>query len=220
MEPTGGKRRCWRTRARRCVYREYPLPHAVDPGFLAELGALDPGCPRSAGNGGLTKGERHGGDGLVGVLRGGGRRASRHAARALLRAIRRGARRRAVRGRPRLWHRPRHRRAPETRLDRAGDRRGRPRRSIAFGDARTCLPTRSDRLRAVRSSFQEAAWPDADLVNSSFALPFCPPEGLPRALAADRALAPRRGQIQRASLRRPRRLVRRGRDDVSDARAG
>jgi SAM-dependent methyltransferase len=37
----------------------------------------------------------------------------------------------------------------------------------------------SDRLRAVRSSFQEAAWPDADLVNSSFALPFCPPTAFP-----------------------------------------
>lgn len=37
----------------------------------------------------------------------------------------------------------------------------------------------SDRLRAVRSSFQEAAWPDADLVNSSFALPFCPPRAFP-----------------------------------------
>ena len=37
----------------------------------------------------------------------------------------------------------------------------------------------SDRLRAVRSSFQEAAWPDADLVNSSFALPFCLPTAFP-----------------------------------------
>jgi tellurite methyltransferase len=33
----------------------------------------------------------------------------------------------------------------------------------------------SDRLTTVRASFQEAEWPEADLVNSSYALPFCHP---------------------------------------------
>jgi tellurite methyltransferase len=37
----------------------------------------------------------------------------------------------------------------------------------------------SDRLRTERASFQEATWPEADLVNSSFALPFCPPTAFP-----------------------------------------
>jgi SAM-dependent methyltransferase len=32
------------------------------------------------------------------------------------------------------------------------------------------------RLETHVASFEDAAWPDADLVNSSFALPFCPPE--------------------------------------------
>jgi len=37
----------------------------------------------------------------------------------------------------------------------------------------------SDRLRTERASFHEALWPDADLVNASFALPFCPPRAFP-----------------------------------------
>jgi tellurite methyltransferase len=35
------------------------------------------------------------------------------------------------------------------------------------------------RLQSRVSSFQDARWPEADLVNSSFALPFCPPEAFP-----------------------------------------
>jgi tellurite methyltransferase len=35
------------------------------------------------------------------------------------------------------------------------------------------------RLETRVSPFQEAKWPDADLVNSSFALPFCPPDAFP-----------------------------------------
>jgi SAM-dependent methyltransferase len=34
----------------------------------------------------------------------------------------------------------------------------------------------SARLETQVASFEDAVWPDADLVNSSFALPFCPPE--------------------------------------------
>jgi tellurite methyltransferase len=37
-----------------------------------------------------------------------------------------------------------------------------------------------ERLSTQVSRFEDAAWPDADLVNSSFALPFCPPESFPR----------------------------------------
>ena len=37
----------------------------------------------------------------------------------------------------------------------------------------------SDRLTTMRASFQEATWPETDLVNSSFALPFCPPAAFP-----------------------------------------
>ena len=35
------------------------------------------------------------------------------------------------------------------------------------------------RLQTRVSRFQEAEWPEADLVNSSFALPFCPPDAFP-----------------------------------------
>ena len=35
------------------------------------------------------------------------------------------------------------------------------------------------RLQTRVSSFQDARWPEADLVNSSFSLPFCPPEAFP-----------------------------------------
>jgi SAM-dependent methyltransferase len=37
----------------------------------------------------------------------------------------------------------------------------------------------NDRLTTVRAPFQEAEWPETDLVNSSFALPFCPPAAFP-----------------------------------------
>jgi SAM-dependent methyltransferase len=37
------------------------------------------------------------------------------------------------------------------------------------------LPTR-ERLQTQVSRFEDADWPEADLVNSSFALPFCPPQ--------------------------------------------
>jgi tellurite methyltransferase len=33
-----------------------------------------------------------------------------------------------------------------------------------------------DRLETIVAPFDEAAWPEVDLVNSSFALPFCPPQ--------------------------------------------
>jgi tellurite methyltransferase len=42
--------------------------------------------------------------------------------------------------------------------------------------ARRDLPSSGERLRTRVARFEEAEWPDADLVNSSFALPFCPPE--------------------------------------------
>jgi trans-aconitate methyltransferase len=35
------------------------------------------------------------------------------------------------------------------------------------------------RLQTRVSRFQDAEWPEADLVNSSFALPFCPPDAFP-----------------------------------------
>ncbi len=35
----------------------------------------------------------------------------------------------------------------------------------------------SDRLQALVADFESARWPAADLVNASYALPFCPPEG-------------------------------------------
>jgi SAM-dependent methyltransferase len=38
----------------------------------------------------------------------------------------------------------------------------------------------AERLSTQVSRFEDAAWPDVDLVNSSFALPFCPPEAFPR----------------------------------------
>lgn len=41
---------------------------------------------------------------------------------------------------------------------------------------RADLPTTAaERLQTQISTFEQAEWPDADLVNSSFALPFCPP---------------------------------------------
>lgn len=46
--------------------------------------------------------------------------------------------------------------------------------------ARRDLPAAATaRLRTKISPFEEADWPEADLVNSSFALPFCAPEAFP-----------------------------------------
>jgi SAM-dependent methyltransferase len=45
--------------------------------------------------------------------------------------------------------------------------------------ARDLPPAWNDRLTIVRAAFQEATWPETDLVNSSFALPFCPPVAFP-----------------------------------------
>jgi tellurite methyltransferase len=45
--------------------------------------------------------------------------------------------------------------------------------------ARELPPAWSDCLITMRASFQEAEWPETDLVNSSFALPFCPPAAFP-----------------------------------------
>ncbi len=46
--------------------------------------------------------------------------------------------------------------------------------------ARRDLPPRAwDRLQTQVTSFEDAEWPDAEIVNSSFALPFCPPHVFP-----------------------------------------
>ena len=42
--------------------------------------------------------------------------------------------------------------------------------------ARPDVATAGDRLHTQVSTFEDAAWPAAELVNASFALPFCPPE--------------------------------------------
>src|SRR6266496_616460 len=39
--------------------------------------------------------------------------------------------------------------------------------------------TAAERLQTKISTFEQAEWPDTDLVNSSFALPFCPPGAFP-----------------------------------------
>jgi tellurite methyltransferase len=44
---------------------------------------------------------------------------------------------------------------------------------------RDLLTEGGDRLRTRIEPFDEAEWPEADLVNSSFALPFCPPGAFP-----------------------------------------
>ena len=76
------------------------------------------------------------------------------------------------RRRPRRRHRPRHGRAAAARLERGRDR---PR---AGGDRRACSrssagPTRRGSRRASRR-FEDATWPDCDLVNASFSLPVLP----------------------------------------------
>ena len=40
------------------------------------------------------------------------------------------------------------------------------------------LPSR-ERLETRVARFDDASWPEAELVNSSYALPFCPPESFP-----------------------------------------
>jgi membrane dipeptidase len=44
---------------------------------------------------------------------------------------------------------------------------------------RAAIPDDSGRLKTQVARFQEATWPTADLVNASFALPFCSPERFP-----------------------------------------
>ena len=58
----------------------------------------------------------------------------------------------------------------QARLVRARDRRASPRRSSG-SRARAGEP----RLETQVASFAEAQWPEADLVNAGYALPFCPP---------------------------------------------
>ena len=161
------------------VYREYPLPHAVDPGFLAELVPWIPAALAARRDGGLTTGSDTPGTGWIGVLRGGGDGAARHAARRSA-PLRRGARTRS--GSP-STSAVAQARTPSELLRRgwtgAGDRRGGRGARARFGDCEDAA-FRLERPAAGRgSSFQEAAWPDADLVNSSFALPFCPPMAFP-----------------------------------------
>ncbi|HET9673500.1 MAG TPA: class I SAM-dependent methyltransferase [Gaiellaceae bacterium] len=45
----------------------------------------------------------------------------------------------------------------------------------AIARLRARVGDQGDRLEAAVARFEEAEWPDASLVNSSFALPFCPP---------------------------------------------
>lgn len=45
-------------------------------------------------------------------------------------------------------------------------------------EARPDLPAQA-RLETIAARFEEAEWPPVDLVNSSFALPLCPPETFP-----------------------------------------
>ena len=49
---------------------------------------------------------------------------------------------------------------------------------IARLEARTDLENR-EQLTTLCAKMEDARWPEADLVNSSFALPFCPPERFP-----------------------------------------
>ncbi len=46
----------------------------------------------------------------------------------------------------------------------------------AIARLRARLGAQGDRLVTMVARFEEAEWPNASLVNSSFALPFCPPE--------------------------------------------
>ena len=79
----------------------------------------------------------------------------------------------------------------------------------AGGDraARELAGADADRLETEgRPGSSEAAWPACELVNASFALPFCPPGRVPGALAADRRLDPSRRPLRRPVLRPERRL--------------
>jgi tellurite methyltransferase len=52
--------------------------------------------------------------------------------------------------------------------------------AIARLEARSDLgPDERARLQTQVAGFEEAVWPEADLVNASWALPFCPPESFP-----------------------------------------
>jgi SAM-dependent methyltransferase len=46
----------------------------------------------------------------------------------------------------------------------------------AIARLRARVGDQGDRLETTVARFEEAEWPEASLVNSSFALPFCPPE--------------------------------------------
>jgi SAM-dependent methyltransferase len=50
--------------------------------------------------------------------------------------------------------------------------------AIALMEAREDLPNREN-LQTLCAKMEEVRWPDCDLVNCSFALPFCPPERFP-----------------------------------------
>ena len=77
-----------------------------------------------------------------------------------------------LRRRPRLRPGPRHVRDARAGLARARDRRR------AGRDRAAPRPRRrtSRRLETQVAPFADAQWPDADLVNAGYALPFCPPE--------------------------------------------
>ena len=61
--------------------------------------------------------------------------------------------------------------------------------AVAGLRARPELP-HGARLETLTARFEDANWPEVDLVNASFALPLCPPEAFPRLWA--RILAPLR----------------------------
>ena len=71
----------------------------------------------------------------------------------------------------------------------------------------------AERLSTQVSRFEDAAWPDVDLVNSSFALPFCPPEAFPRLWQRIKSSVCG-WAVQRPTLRRSGRLVGRAGADV------
>ena len=81
-----------------------------------------------------------------------------------------------VRGRSRRRHRPRHARAAATRLAGARDRPGNRGDRAAERARRRRRRPAEHRGRPLTS---EASWPACELVNASFALPFCPPAEFP-----------------------------------------
>ena len=113
-------------------------------------------------------------------------------------------RRAGPRGRPRRRHGARHGRAAAPRLERGRDRRR------AGGDrpaARARRAGDSPRLETRVARFEDARWPTCDLVNASFALPFCPPGA---SASSGRGSSTRSGRrpLLRPALRRPRRVGR------------